>query len=110
VIFCTISGNLGRDAELKTLGSGKTVCNFSVATKHKEQTTWVRCALWGARGEKLSRYLLKGTKVAVAGELTTREHDGKTYLEIDVSGVDLMGGGAPKAEASEQATSDELPF
>ena len=98
MITATISGNIGKDAELRNVGhAGATVANFSVASTRKVKdekiTTWVRCALWGKRGEALCRYLTKGTRVAVAGELSTREHDGKTHLELEVFGVDLLGGG-----------------
>lgn len=90
------AGNLGRDAEVRaTQGGG--VCSFSVAVeqrvKQEKKTTWVRCSMWGKRGETLSQYLTKGTRVAVAGELTLREYEGKTSLECRVSEVTLLGGG-----------------
>ena len=94
MIHSVVCGNLGKDAELKTLNGGKIVCNFSVASTGRDKaTTWVGCALWGARAEKVHTYLTKGTKVAVSGQLTTREHNGKTYLELDVSELELLGGG-----------------
>lgn len=96
----TFSGNLGRDAEVKNLGS-TTVCNFSVAVKSgfgdKEKTEWINCALWGKRAEGgLPQYLLKGQTVVVSGELSTREYqanDGtnKTSLEVRVNDVTLAG-------------------
>ena len=96
MISATVSGNLGKDAETRNAGSG-TVTNFSVAStarvKGEKVTTWVRCALWGKRGESLQRYLTKGTRLAVSGSLSTREHDGKTYLELEAHDVDLLGGG-----------------
>ena len=90
-----IAGNIGKDAETRSAG-GSNVTNFNVAveqhTKGGKVTTWVRCALWGNRGDKLAQYLTKGSKVCVAGELTSREYEGKTYLEINASDVTLMGG------------------
>lgn len=90
------SGNLGGDCEVKQVG-GKTVCNFSVAMRagygEREQTIWIRCALWGARAEgKLPGYLKKGQRVVVHGELSTHEHDGKTYLQVRCDNVELSGG------------------
>ena len=35
----------------------------------------------------------KGSRVSVAGDLSTREHDGKTYLRVNASDVSLLGGG-----------------
>lgn len=106
----TVTGNLGRDAEVRPAG-GTTVCNFKVAAKagygDKEQTLWIRCALWGKRAESgLVPYLVKGQQVAVSGELSTREHEGKTYLECRVNDVTLCGGkqgsSAPAPQQSAQ--------
>jgi single-strand DNA-binding protein len=96
MIAATVSGNLGKDATLRQAGNTD-VCSFSVASTDKVKgekiTTWVDATIWGARGVALVQYLTKGTKVAVSGGLSTREHDGKTYLQIRVDQVDLLGGG-----------------
>lgn len=99
MIAATVVGNLGRDAELKTVGN-TSVLSFAVASERKAKgektTTWVSCSLWGSRGEALAQYLVKGTKVAVTGELSTRESakTGKTYLEVRVDQLELLGGGS----------------
>jgi len=93
----TITGNLGKDSEVKSFGQS-TVCNFTVANKvglgDKEQTIWFDCALWGKQAEsKLPEYLKKGQQVAVSGELSTFEaENGKTYLKLRCNSVDLVGG------------------
>lgn len=90
----TVAGNLGRDAELRQAGSNQ-VLGFSVAATtgfgQREQTNWVNCSIWGKRGEALAQYLTKGTPVTVTGEITTREYEGKTYLELNVYNVKLQG-------------------
>ncbi len=119
MIHATCIGNLGGDAESKTIGSGKQVTNFSVATKGRKkdgETTWVRCAMWGERGQKVAQYLTKGTRVAAVGTLTTREHNGKTYVELDVQELELLGDrreeSAPTRPASPPAPTveEDLPF
>jgi single-strand DNA-binding protein len=110
VIHCTCIGNLGADAETKTIPSGKIVTNFRMATRGRDKDaapTWLRAAIWGERGKKVAAYLTKGSKVAVSGTLTAREHEGKTYLEIDVSELELLGG-KPEAKAADDA--DSIPF
>ncbi len=103
MIHATVIGNLGNDAELKVVGAkSSTVCNFSIATKGRKKdapTTWVRAAMWGARAEAVAPYLKKGGRVAAVGSLTTREHDGKTYVELDVSELELLG---DRKEAEQQ--------
>lgn len=95
MISAVVAGNLGKDAEIKDVG-GQDLCVFSVASttkvKGEDSTTWVRCSMWGARGAKLSEYLTKGKSVCVSGGLTTREYEGKTYVELRVDDVKLMGG------------------
>lgn len=119
-VFC-FTGNLGSDCRLGNVG-GTAVCNFSVAVRagygEREQTLWIDCALWGKQAEsKLPDYLKKGQQVSVSGELSTREHDGKTYLTVRVSSVDLVGkrdAGSAPAPAAPAATApdddSDLPF
>jgi single-strand DNA-binding protein len=48
--------------------------------------------MWGKQAEgALPGYLKKGQQVAVTGELSTREYEGKTYLELRVNSIDLVG-------------------
>ena len=104
----TLTGNLGKDAEVRNAG-GTPVCGFPVAMTagygDKKQTVWLDCSVWGKQAEgALPGYLKKGQQVAVSGELSTREHEGKTYLQLRVNTVDLIGkrdegGSAPTPQA-----------
>ena len=51
-------------------------------------------SMFGKRATAISSYMTKGTAVAVAGSLSTHEHNGKTYVELNVHDVKLMGGRA----------------
>jgi single-strand DNA-binding protein len=124
----TIAGNIGRDAETRTTQGGGNVTSWPVAVEERKgtdkRTVWFDVALWGARGDALAQYLTKGSKVAVSGELSTREHDGKTYLTVRADQVTLLGGGqtqerqAPAPHATQAARQnparpdidDEIPF
>lgn len=98
----TIAGNIGRDAEVRTTQGGDKVAGFSVAVSDRNKnTTWFDCSLWGKRGEALAQYLTKGAKIAVTGDLTIREHEGKTYLGCNVSEVTLLGGGERRDDSQE---------
>ena len=92
----TIAGNIGKDAVTRTTGNGDKVTSWSVAVEERngqdKRSIWFDCTLWGKRGESLAPYLTKGGKVAVSGELSTREHEGKTYLTIRAEQVTLLGG------------------
>jgi single-strand DNA-binding protein len=105
----TISGNIGRDAEVRNAG-GTNVAGFSLAMKSgygdKAQTIWVDCSLWGKQAESgLVQYLKKGQFVVVSGEMGTREHDGKTYITLRVEKVTLGG----KQEGQQQQAPQQRP-
>jgi single-strand DNA-binding protein len=105
----TISGNIGRDAEVRNAG-GTNVAGFSLAMKSgygdKAQTIWVDCSLWGKQAESgLVQYLKKGQFVVVSGELGTREHEGKTYITLRVEKVTLGG----KQEGQQQQAPQQRP-
>lgn len=108
MIIVTVAGNTGKDAEYKTTQSGAEMCAFSLAGTvgygDNKQTVWFDVTKWGKGAEGLSECILKGTKLTVSGELSQREHDGKTYLQIRADHVALQGernrgGGADRAEA-----------
>jgi single-strand DNA-binding protein len=89
----TIAGNIGKSAEVRTAGQGK-VTGWTVAVDDgwgdNKTTIWFDCNWWGQRGEKVAQYIQKGGKIAVSGELSKREHDGKTYLTVNVTDVTLQ--------------------
>lgn len=107
----TFTGNLGKDAEQRFLPNGDGVVSFSVAVKagygDKATTTWVRCAMWGKRGEAVLPYLKKGQLVGVSGEASLREYakDGvtKSSLEVRVNDLTLLGGKRDGGEPSERS-------
>lgn len=86
----TIIGNLTKDPETRTTPNGNTVCTFTVAVNRKKtsepQTDFFRVNAWGKLGELCARFLNKGRKVAVVGELQARtyESNGQTRLSLDV--------------------------
>lgn len=90
-----IAGNIGKDAVTRDV-KGDKVTSWSVAVEERQgqdkRSIWFDCTLWGKRGESLAPYLTKGGRVAVSGELSTREHEGKTYLTVRADQVTLLGG------------------
>jgi len=115
MMHLTVAGNLGRDAEIKQTSAGP-VLEFTVASSTKrggnETTTWVRCSMFGKRGEALSRYLTKGTSVTVVGELSAREYQDKqgqtkTSLDVRASDIKLQGGGQHRAPAPTREPGDD---
>ena len=96
----SFTGNLGNQAEKRYTQSGDSIVSFSVAVKSgfgdKAVTTWVRCTMFGKRGESVFPYLNKGQLVGVSGEFSAREWDDKegnkrTSIEVRVNDLTLLG-------------------
>lgn len=97
----SFTGTVGRDAEVRYTPSGMAVLSVTVANNigfgDKQQTLWIRVALFGKRAEGgLQNYLKKGQQVFVSGELSQNEYkanDGsmKTSLELNANIIDLVG-------------------
>ena len=99
-----ISGNLTRDPELRVTAGGMQVLSLGVAVndrrKNPQTGEWedvpnfVDCTMFGTRAEAVSRYLSKGTKVAIEGKLrySSWERDGqrRSKLEVIVDEIEFM--------------------
>ena len=77
-------GNLGRDPEVKPMQDGRSLVNMSVATsetwrdrnsgERKERTEWHRVVIFNDKlAEVAQKFLKKGAKVYLEGQLTTRK-------------------------------------
>ena len=136
-------GNLGKDPEVRRMTSGEPVVNLSIATseswrdkasgERKEKTEWHRVVIFNKNlAEVAEKYLRKGAKVYVEGQLQTRkwtDKDGAEKYSTEVvlqnfrgeltmldgrNGGEGGGGsrGAGEAPASFQRDEmdDEIPF
>ena len=77
-------GNLGRDPEVRSTQDGTKVANLSLATsenwkdknsgERRERTEWHRVVIFNERlAEVAEKYLRKGSKVYIEGQLQTRK-------------------------------------
>jgi len=77
-------GNLGRDPEVRTMQDGNPVVNLSLATseqwrdknsgERREKTEWHRVVIFNERlAEVAQKFLRKGSKVYIEGQLQTRK-------------------------------------
>lgn len=112
-----IIGNLGNDPDLRRTQSGIAVLSMSVAVTEswadgqgnkQERTEWIRCSLWGNRGEALQQYLRKGSKVYIQGSFRTskyqdREGVDRTSVEVTVREIILLGD--PRSREGQQRDS-----
>ena len=77
----TISGNVGRDPELKYSANGTAVVKFSVAdTTGKDdnkKTVWHDVVVFKEQAEHVAASVKKGSRVIVTGRLDKSEYTGK---------------------------------
>jgi|TARA_B100001105_G_C22378594_1_gene438534 single-strand DNA-binding protein len=107
----TFTGNLGKDCEIGKTKNGGAMCKFSVAVKSgfgdNQKTNWINCRIYGKRAETaLPNYLLKGTQVAISGELELAEWESNgtmnKALMLAVKEIDLIGGKSDQQAAPQQ--------
>ena len=128
-------GRLTRDPEIRTTGTGKSVCDFSIAVDKKIKpqdgsptADFFRISCWDKTAEFVGNYMTKGRLVAVDGRLQARKYTGSDGVQREsvevvaesVQGLDRprddAGGGGPKtaavgAAASAAPSADEYdPF
>jgi single-strand DNA-binding protein len=93
-------GNLGKDPEVRTTQDGSKVVNFSVATSEfwkdktsgdkKEKTEWHRVVVFNTNlCDICEKYLHKGSKVYLEGQLQTRKWQDQSGVERYVTEVVL---------------------
>lgn len=105
----TILGKLGGDVELKDV-NGTALAKFSVAQNvgygDKKSTNWFSVSIWGGQAKSnFVDYLKKGQMVQVVGELSTREYNGKTYMEVRSYSCSLAG--SPSNNQPQQNNSNQ---
>ncbi len=77
-------GNLTKDPDVRTTGGGTSVCTFSIAVDRRfkaqngeKVTDYFNIVAWRQLADLCGRYLAKGRKVSVVGELQNRSYDAK---------------------------------
>jgi len=114
-------GNLGRDPEIRTLGSGDRVANLRIATsetwrdkntgERKERTEWHQVVIFNENLVKVAEnYLRKGSTVYIEGALQTRKwtdqqgvekYSTEVVLQRFRGELTMLGGRGGGAEADE---------
>lgn len=129
-----ITGNLTRDPEVRSTQTGMSIMRLGVAVndRRKNQQTgewedvpnFIDCVMFGTRAENVSRYLRKGSKVAIEGKLRWSSWEDKqggkrSKIEVVVDDLEFMSrdGGDGKqsapanaAPAADAYAQEDIPF
>ena len=101
-----LTGNLGRDPEIRYTQSGKAVAGFSIAVsrgwKNKSDSQqpsadFFNVTAWEKLAEFCGKYLTKGTRILVEGRLQSRTYEAqdgskRTVVEIVANDIEFAGG------------------
>lgn len=129
-----VIGNVTNEPDKRATQNGTSVCSFTVAVNRRfpgadgqKQTDFYRVNTWRGLADVCGKYVTKGSKVAVVGELQPRMYeakDGTTRLSLEVSAdeVEFMTRTEPKPEPKpepkqgkpvdkwQDISSDDLPW
>lgn len=117
-----IVGRAGKDSETKQTGTGKVVCEFSLAVDDNKKingewvnnTIWLKVSCFGLQAEKLQ--VSKGEIVLVDGKITEQKYKNKEGAEITKISViadnvkKLIKTEAKEKENQAKLDDDDLPF
>ena len=87
-------GRLTADPQVKTTQSQVAFCSFTIAVDRKfktaggeRQSDFISCIAWRQQAEFLGKYFLKGSRVAIVGNIQTRTYDDATGKKVYVTEV-----------------------
>jgi len=117
----TAHGRLGADPEQKHTPTGTELTEFSLAVDTgKDETTWLRCTVWGKRAKVAADYLCKGNAITIAGRgklatYTTVGGGKGSSLQVSVDDFTLPVRTAQSqpvrtAQSQPQRAAAEVPF
>jgi len=96
-----IIGNVGQDPEIRQTQNGDAIANLSIATseswkdkntgERKEKTEWHKVSIFGKTAEIVEKYVNKGSKLYIEGQLQTRKWTDKDGNERYTTEVVVQG-------------------
>jgi len=97
----TLIGSVGKDPDIRKTQDGKLIASFSLATseswkdkssgERKQNTEWHRIVIFGQLAEIVEKYVKKGSKLYVEGQLKTREWADKDGVKKYTTEIVLQG-------------------
>ena len=110
-------GNLTKDPDVRTTAGGASVTTISIAVNRRFKdksgervTDYFRVVAWNKLADICGKYLVKGSKVSVSGELQTKDYEAKDgtkryVTEILADEVEFL---TPKSDRNQSV--DDIGF
>jgi len=114
-------GRLTQKPELSTTNSGKTLCNFSIASnkimkindEKKEYVSFYNCTAWNKLAELICKYVEQGQKITVIGELQQdrwEDQEGNKKTSIKIIAKEVKFGNKVNNNNENEPTASKSPF
>ncbi len=115
-------GNVGKDPDVRYVSEGVCTATLNLATSTPgytlpngtqvpERTEWHRILFWRRLAEVVERYVHKGDKLYVEGQIRTRSYTDKqgkerTVTEIWADNMEML---TPRSSSPAEAPKEEMP-
>ena len=120
----SLSGNLVRDAELRATSGGSFILTFDVAVNERrkqedgswgDETSYIRCKMFGKRAQATQPHLTKGCKVSVQGKIRqerwqTKEGQNRSEVVVLVDEFEFMDRRSTQPAPQDALWDAEIPF
>lgn len=112
-----LSGNVTADPVQKTIPGGKSLAEFTLAVDRgygdKKQTDFFRCTVWESRAEPILKFVHKGDKLLIVGEVTAHAYiangEPRASLDVRVDSYEFQGTRKAEPETKEEPSRDFRP-
>ena len=108
---CLLIGRITKAPENKTTPNGISVTTFTVAVKRRsEGADFIPVVTWRGLADNCGKYLVKGQKVAVSGQIQTRSYDdqnGQKHYVTEIVADDVEFLNKPSGEHAERQRPNE---
>ncbi len=116
-----LTGRLGKDPEIRSTSSGKSVASFSIAVDDgwgdKKKTYWFNIEAWDKTAEAISRMVSSGKRVTVVGSLQedtwkdSNTGDKRSRIKVLASRVDIIDFAEKnQGDGHGEVSDDDIPF
>lgn len=78
-----LTGRIANDLEIRSTSTGKSVCEFRLATNRpvmrdgERVADFINCRVWNKTAENLEKYQAKGNLIAIAGRIQVESYQDK---------------------------------
>lgn len=113
----TLLGRITRDPEVKSVGNGSSVCNFTLAVNRnfknqqgEYEADFINVVAFGNTAQRMQQYVAKGNLLAVTGRIQTRNYENNMGQRVYVTEVVAASVSFVESRNSRQNSGSQTPY